>query len=101
MKEGEVIYKRAYGMANLDYDVPLRTDSVFHVASVSKQFTAAAIVLLAQEGALILDDPVQKHLARVPDFGHRISLRNLIHHNSGMRDQWSLLPVAAAGTSKL
>ena len=94
MKEGEVIYKRAYGMANLDYDVPLRTDSVFHVASVSKQFTAAAIVLLAQEGALILDDPVQKHLARVPDFGHRISLRNLIHHNSGMRDQWSLLRLA-------
>ncbi|MEE8584812.1 MAG: serine hydrolase domain-containing protein [Acidobacteriota bacterium] len=94
MKEGEIVYKRAYGMANLDHDVPLAVDSVFHVASVSKQFTAAAVLLLAQEGKLSLDDPVQKHLARVPDLGHEITLRHLLHHSSGMRDQWSLLGLA-------
>ena len=94
MKEGEIVYKRAYGMANLDHDVPLAVDSVFHVASVSKQFTAAAVLLLAQEGKLSLDDPIQKHLPRVPDLGHEITLRHLIHHSSGMRDQWSLLGLA-------
>ncbi len=94
MKEGEVVYQRAYGMANLDYDIPLAVDSVFHVASISKQFTAAVVQLLAQEGKLSLDDPVRKHLPRVPDLGHSITLRHLIHHSSGMRDQWSLLGLA-------
>src|SRR5688500_18914862 len=61
-RDGAVIYKNAYGMANLDHDVPLTPRSVFHVASVSKQFTAAAILLLAKEGMLSLDDNIRKHL---------------------------------------
>jgi len=91
IKDGEIIYKQGYGMANLDHDVPIRTDTVFHVASVSKEFTAASIALLAMEGKLSLDDPIQKHLPWLPDFGHLITIRNLVHHNSGIRDQWSLL----------
>jgi len=91
IKDGEIVYKQGYGMANLDHDVPIRTDTVFHVASVSKEFTAASIVLLAMEGKLSLDDPIQKHLPWLPDFGHLITIRNLVHHNSGIRDQWSLL----------
>ncbi len=94
IERGEVVYKNAYGMANLDYDVPIRTDSVFHVASISKQFTAAAIALLAQEARLTLDDPIQDHLAEVPEFEQPITIRHLIHHTSGLRDQWSLLGLA-------
>ena len=66
----------------------------FHVASVSKQFTAASIVLLAQDGKLSLDDDVRKHIPEVPDFGATITLRQMIHHTSGLRDQWDLLEMA-------
>ena len=66
---GRVVHRGAYGMANLDHDVRLAPDSVFHVASVSKQFTAAAILLLAEDGKLSLDDDVRKFIPELPDFG--------------------------------
>ena len=94
IKDAQIIYKRGYGMADLDHDVPIRSESVFHVASISKQFTAAAIVLLAQDGKLSLDDEVRKYIPELPDFGVRITIRHLIHHTSGLRDQWSLLGLA-------
>ena len=81
-------------MANLDHDVPLTPRSVFHVASVSKQFTAAAIHLLAQDGKLSLDDEVRKHVPELADFGEPVTIRHLLHHTSGIRDQWSLLGLA-------
>jgi CubicO group peptidase (beta-lactamase class C family) len=81
-------------MANLDHDVPLSPTSIFHVASVSKQFTAAAILLLVQDGKLTLDYDIRKHVPELPDFGKRITVRHLIHHTSGIRDQWSLLGLA-------
>ncbi len=93
-QDGKTVLSRAYGMANLDHDVRLSPASVFHVASVSKQFTAAAILLLAQDGRLTLDDEVRKHIAELPDFGKKITIRHLIHHTSGIRDQWSLLGFA-------
>ena len=93
-QDGKPILTRAYGMANLDHDVKLTPASVFHVASVSKQFTAAAILLLAQDGKLSLDDDIRKHLPDVPDFGKTITIRHLINHTSGLRDQWSLLGLA-------
>src|SRR5690606_22288362 len=68
-----IVAARAYGMANLDHDVPLTPSTVFHVASVSKQFTAAAILLLAQEGKLSIDDDVRKYVPELPDFGERIT----------------------------
>jgi len=94
MQEGRIVYKHGYGMADLDHDVVITPSTVFHVASVSKQFTAASIVLLAQSGKLSLDDEVRKYVAELPDFGQRITLRNLIHHTSGLRDQWELLGLA-------
>ena len=94
IKDAQIIYQRGYGMADLDHDVPIRPESVFHVASVSKQFTAAAIVLLAQDGKLSLDDEVRKYVPELPDFGARITIRHLIHHTSGLRDQWDLLGLA-------
>jgi CubicO group peptidase (beta-lactamase class C family) len=93
-KDGKIIYKRGYGMANLNDDVPISPATVFHVASMSKQFTAASIVLLAQEGKLSLDDDVHKYIPELPDFGQKITIRHLVHHTSGLRDQWDLLGLA-------
>ena len=93
-QDGKLSHSRAYGMANLDHDVPLKPTSIFHVASVSKQFTAAAILLLAQDGKLSVDDDVRKHIPELPDFGKPITLRQLAHHTSGIRDQWALLGLA-------
>jgi len=93
-KDGQIIYKKGYGYANLEYDIPIRPSTIFHVASVSKQFTAFAVTMLADQGKLSLDDPIQKHVPEVPDFGKTITLKQLIHHTSGIRDQWELLAMA-------
>jgi len=93
-KDGRIIYKHGYGMADLNEDVPITPTTVFHVASMSKQFTAAAIVLLAEQGKLALDDDVRKYIPELPDFGERITIRHLVYHTSGLRDQWSLLGLA-------
>jgi CubicO group peptidase (beta-lactamase class C family) len=93
-KDGQIVYKRGYGMANLNDDVPITPTTVFHVASMSKQFTAASIILLAQQGKLSLDDDVHKYIPELPDFGERITIRHLLHHTSGLRDQWALLGLA-------
>ena len=94
MKDGAVIYAAGYGMANLEYEVPITPSSIFHVASVSKQFTAMAVALLVAEGRVAWDDDVRTYVPEVPDFGDRITLRHLVHHTSGLRDQWSLLRMA-------
>jgi CubicO group peptidase (beta-lactamase class C family) len=94
IKKGEVIYTAGYGSASLEYDIPITPSTVFHVASVSKQFTAFAVALLAHQGKLRLDDDIHKYLPEVPDFGRSITIRHLIHHISGMRDQWELLAMA-------
>ena len=94
IRDGRVVYARGYGMANLDHDIAITPSTVFHVASVSKQFTAAAILLLARQGKLSLDDDVRKHVPELPDFGVPITIRHLIHHTSGLRDQWELLIMA-------
>ncbi|NEU07637.1 serine hydrolase [Flavihumibacter sp. R14] len=94
VKEGAIVYKKGYGMANLEYDIPISSSTVFHIASVSKQFTAFSILLLEQEGKLSLDDDIRKYIPEVPDFGKKITLRHLATHTSGLRDQWELLIMA-------
>lgn len=91
IKDGGIIHRRGYGAADLDHDVPISPGTVFHVASVSKQFTAFAVLLLAQQGKLSLDDPVRKYITELRDFGSPITIRHLMHHTSGLRDQWNLL----------
>ena len=93
-KDGQIVYKRGYGMANLNDDVSITPATVFHVASMSKQFTAASILLLAQQGKLSLDDDVHKYIPELHNFGESITLRRLLHHTSGLRDQWALLDLA-------
>jgi len=93
-QDGRIVYKRGYGMANLNDDVTITPETVFHVASMSKQFTAFSILLLQQQGKLSLDDDVHKYIPELPDFGQTITLREMMHHTSGLRDQWSLLGLA-------
>ncbi len=91
IEDGAIVHSGGYGMANLDHDIPLTPTTMFHVASVSKQFTAAAVVLLAQDGKLSLDADVHEYLPELPEFGTTITVRHLVHHISGLRDQWDLL----------
>ena len=94
LRGGKVIHQRGYGMANLDHAIPITPDSVFHVASVSKQFTAFAIGLLADEGKLALDDEVRKYVPELPDLGEAFTIEQCIHHTSGLRDQYGLFRLA-------
>jgi CubicO group peptidase (beta-lactamase class C family) len=91
VKDGEVFYQRGYGSAQLEYSIPITPSTVFHVASVSKQFTCMAIELLARDGKLSWDDDVHRYLPELPDYGTPITLRHLGNHTSGIRDQWELL----------
>jgi CubicO group peptidase (beta-lactamase class C family) len=91
MNGGKIVYERGYGMADLAHDVKITPTTVFWPASMSKQFTATAILMLAQQGKISLDDPIQKYVPEVPKFGAPITLRELLHHTSGLRDQWDLL----------
>ncbi|MBS1545690.1 MAG: beta-lactamase family protein [Bacteroidetes bacterium] len=83
---GKVVLQKGYGMANLEYDVPITSSSIFDIASVSKQFAGLAISTLIQEGKISLDDDIHKYLPDVPDFGKAITIRHLVHHTSGLRD---------------
>jgi CubicO group peptidase (beta-lactamase class C family) len=94
LKDGKVIYQRGYGCANLEHGTPITPSSVFHIASISKQFTAMSVLLLAQKGKLSLDEDIRKHLAEVPDFGRVITIRHLVHHTSGLRNRQDLLAMA-------
>ncbi|HSQ31790.1 MAG TPA: serine hydrolase domain-containing protein, partial [Gemmatimonadaceae bacterium] len=97
-KDGRTLYTHGYGSANLEYGVPLTDSTVLESGSVAKQFTASALVLLAQDGKLSLDDDIHKYLPEVPDFGgQRITIRNLLTHTSGLRDQWGLLGIEGLG----
>ena len=93
-RHGRVLHQNGYGSAQLEYGVPIEPATIFHVASVSKQFTAFSIAVLADRGRLSLDDDIRTHLPELPDFGHTITIRHLLHHTSGLRDQWNLLALA-------
>jgi CubicO group peptidase (beta-lactamase class C family) len=98
--EGKPVLVKAYGMANLEYGIRLRPDTVFESGSVAKQFTAAAIALLCQDGKLSLDDPVRKHVPELPDFGTPILIRHFLNHTSGLRSQWPLLGLSGRPTGR-
>ena len=94
IQHGKLVFAKGYGIANLEYGIPIKPGTIFHVASVSKQFTAMAIVLLELDGKLSIDDDVHKYLPELPDYGSKITLRNLLQHTSGIRDQWQTLALA-------
>lgn len=86
VKNEQVIFVKGYGMANLEYDAPITPTSIFDIASVSKQFTGYAISTLIQQGKISGDDDIHKYLPDVPQFGKTITIHNLVHHTSGIRD---------------
>jgi len=94
IQNGQVVFKKGYGSANLEYNIDISPSTVFDIASVSKQFTGFAISTLMQEGKIGLDDDIRKYLPDVPDFGKIITIRHLIHHTSGLRDWPQTLNVA-------
>ena len=93
-QDGTLVYSRGYGYANLDYDIPITPQTVFDVASITKQFNAASLSMLALEGKLSLDDNVRKWLPELPEYERPITLRHMLHHTSGLRDYLNLFPLA-------
>lgn len=96
-QDGTPVYSRGYGYANLDYDIPITPQTVFDVGSVTKQFTAASLSMLAIEGKLSLDDDVRTWLPELPEYEWPITLRHMLHHTSGLRDYLNLFPLAGRG----
>ena len=97
IQNGETVHARGYGMADLEHDVPITPDTVFDIASMSKQFVATAVLLAAAEGRLRLDDDVRVHVAALPKIGKTpTTLRQLLHHTGGLRDYWTLLVLGGA-----
>jgi CubicO group peptidase (beta-lactamase class C family) len=92
--DGKPALAKAYGMADLEHDVKNTPDTIFEGGSVSKQFTAAAVLLLAKEGKLSLDDPARKYVPELPDYGTPLTIRHMLHHQSGLRDWGSIEAIA-------
>jgi CubicO group peptidase (beta-lactamase class C family) len=88
--DGRTVLERGFGMADLERAVPNRADTIFEAGSVSKQFTAAAVLLLARDGKLSLDDPVRKYLPELQDYGTPVTIRQMLTHTSGLRDWGSV-----------
>jgi D-alanyl-D-alanine carboxypeptidase len=89
-KEGELILSKGYGMANVELAVPATKDTVYQLASVTKQFTATAIMMLAKEGKLSLDDRITKHLSDIPTAWNAVTVRHLLGHTSGIKNYTSI-----------
>ena len=92
--KGRSVLERAYGMADLEHDAKNTPETIFEAGSVSKQFTAAAVLLLARDGKLSLDDPVRKYIPELPDYGAPLTIRHMLHHTSGLRDWGSVASIA-------
>jgi CubicO group peptidase (beta-lactamase class C family) len=94
--EGKPVLMKAYGMADLEHDVPNTPDTIFESGSVAKQFTVMAVMLLVEDGRLSLDDEVRKHVPELPDYGVSLTIRHMLSHTSGLRDWGSVAAIAGA-----
>ena len=100
-KNGNTLVNRYYGLANVETRAPLSASSLFDIGSTQKQFTAASLLLLAQDGRLALTDDIRKFFPELPDYGHKVTVDHLLTHTSGIRDWTGLLPLAPEGTDVL
>ena len=96
-RNGTSILEKAYGMADLERDVPATAATIYEAGSVSKQFTATGVILLAQQGKLSLTDDIRKYVPEIPDYGSTITIRHLLNHTSGLRDWGSVAGIAGWG----
>lgn len=94
IKDGEIIYKRGYGMAKLEDGLVITPSKIFDIGSVSKQFTATCLAMLVREGKISLDDDIRKHVPELPAYEKPVTIRHLLHHTSGLRDYNALLSLA-------
>lgn len=101
IRDGNFIHRRGYGLGSIELGAPLSPQSVFYMGSVSKQFTAASVVLAAEQGFLSLDDDVRKYIPELPDYAHPITLREMLHHTSGLRDFETLLFLSGRNAADL
>ncbi len=95
--EGAPVVQKAFGMAELEHQVPITADSIFESGSVAKQFTAAALVLLEIDGKLDIDDPVRKYIPELPDYGAPLTIRHLLNHTAGLRDWGAVMGLSGVG----
>lgn len=94
---GETVFEKAFGLAELEHNVPNTAQTIFESGSVAKQFTAAALVLLQQDGKLSIDDPVKKYIPELSDYGSPLTIRHLLNHTAGLRDWGTVLGLTGAG----
>lgn len=94
---GESVFEKAFGLAEMEHNIANTPQTIFESGSVAKQFTAAAIVLLQQEGKLNIDDPVRKYIPELPDYGKPLTIRHLLNHTAGLRDWGSVMALTGVG----
>ncbi len=95
--DGESVFEKAFGLAEMEHSVPNTPNTVFESGSVAKQFAAAALVLLQQEGKLNLDDDVRKYVPELPDYGSKMTIRHLLNHTAGLRDWGAVMALTGVG----
>lgn len=94
---GESVFEKAFGLAEMEHNIPNTPQTIFESGSVAKQFTAAALVLLQQDGKLKMDDDVRKYIPELPEYGKPITIRHLLTHTAGLRDWGSVMALTGAG----
>jgi CubicO group peptidase (beta-lactamase class C family) len=90
VQDGEVVHAKGYGQANVELSVPATADTVYQIGSITKQFSATAIMMLVEEEKLALDDPISKHLDKTPDSWKDVTVRHLLNHTSGIKSYTSI-----------
>src|SRR5580693_7978882 len=93
LQDGKPIKMKAYGLANIEYDVPAKTDTPFLLASMTKSFTATSIMMLVEQGQINLDTPISEYLSDVPDAWKGINVRHLLSHEAGLKDRFEEVPL--------
>lgn len=91
VKNNKVLYNNSFGLAVLEYSIPISSNTVFEVGSVAKQFTGYGVAILVDQGKISLEDDIKKYIPELPDYGVKITINDLVHHKSGMMDQYALL----------
>lgn len=99
--QGKLVVNRAYGSADLERDVPISPNTVFDAGSLTKQFVAAAVLLLVEDGKLSLSDDVRKHIPQLPDYNQKVTIDHLLTHTSGIRDWTGIFPLTAGNEDAL
>ena len=94
---GQTVFEKAFGLAEMEHNIPNTSQTVFESGSVAKQFTAAALVMLEQDGKLKIDDPVKKYIPELPDYGKPVTIRHILTHTAGLRDWGSVMALTGAG----